>query len=135
MQENVFKKIIAGEIPAARVYEDERTLAFLDINPTNKGHTLVVPKEEYENMYDLPEELFCSVMKTVKRIAPAIKKAMQADGINLIMNNEPAAGQIVPHAHVHIVPRFQGDGFKHWQGRPYEEGEAEQVAEAIREGL
>ena len=133
--ESLFLKIISGEIPSEKIYEDEYTVAFLDINPTNPGHTLVVPRALYENIYDIPDDVFCQVMKTVRKMAPAIKKATGADGINIIMNNDPAAGQLIFHAHIHIIPRFESDPFKHWRGTPYKEGVIEIVGEKIRKEL
>lgn len=132
MHDDIFTKIIAGEIPSARVYEDEETFAFLDIAPKTPGHTLVVPKQQYANIYDIPEDTLCHVMRTVKMLAPAIKRAVQADGINIGMNNEPAAGQEVMHAHVHIIPRFAEDGLEFWPSGTYKEGEAEKIAEKIQ---
>lgn len=112
----IFEKIIAGKIPANKIYEDKQTLAFLDADPINPGHTLVIPKEPYENIYEIPEAEFVAVMKTVRKLAPKIKNAVHADGININNNNDRAAGQEVFHYHVHIIPRFEGDGFSHWQG-------------------
>jgi len=130
--DELFEKIIAGTIPSEKVHEDEHTYAFLDINPTAPGHTLVVPKQKSTNIFDIPESDWLAVMKTVRMLAPYIKEAMRADGLNIVMNNEPAGHQVVMHAHVHIIPRFEGDGLKPWRGRPYEEGEAQRVAEKIR---
>lgn len=128
---SIFSKIIAGEVPSEKIYEDDETFAFLDINPNNPGHTLVIPKAEFENIYEIPEDLFLKVMSTVKRLAPAVRDAVGAEGVNIVMNNESAAGQIVPHVHVHIIPRFSGDGHKHWHGTPYAEGKAAVVAAKI----
>ena len=135
MSDDIFLKIIAGEIPAHKVYEDEYTYAFLDATPNNPGHTLVIPKERYKDIYEIPEEVLSHVMNTVKKVAIAVKKATNADGINIGMNNEPAAGQLVFHAHIHVIPRFKDDGLKHWGKKEYKEGEAEKVAESIRAEL
>ncbi len=133
MNENcIFCKIIRGEIPSHKVYEDEHTLAFLDIRPNNHGHTLVIPKDHFENIYTLPDETLARLSLAVKKVAIAVKNGMDADGINLIMNNEEAAGQIIFHAHMHIVPRTKDDGYKHWPQGEYLEGEAEAVVEKIR---
>ena len=131
----IFCKIIAGEIPAEKVYEDADTLAFLDIKPANPGHVLVIPKRHSRNLLDIPENEWLDVMKTVRRLAPIVKKATGAPGINLSMNNEPAAHQIVFHAHVHIIPRFEGDAHKPWAQREYTGDEAKEVAEKIRDTL
>ena len=135
--DDLFLKIISGDIPSSKVYEDEHTFAFLDINPVNHGHTLVVPKEHYRNVVDISVEAWARVMKTVRVLAPAIQKAVGADGINIVMSNGAAAGQDVFHAHVHIIPRFANDnahnGFVH---RTYETDEAKEVvAEKIRNAL
>jgi histidine triad (HIT) family protein len=134
-EDTIFSKIIRREIPADIVYEDEDTLAFLDINPVNPGHVLVVPKAPARNVFDIDEENWLALMRTVRKISRAVKDATHADGINIDINNEAAAGQIVFHSHVHIVPRFEGD---HHVTRPhttYAPGEAEAVAEKIRTEL
>ncbi|MEX2514526.1 MAG: HIT family protein [Candidatus Paceibacterota bacterium] len=133
----VFEKIIAGEIPCYKVYEDDETFAFLDADPINPGHTLVIPKEPHKDIYEIPEASFLAVMRTVHKLAPVIREAVGADGINIGQNNEPAAGQEVFHFHVHIMPRFEGDGHTHWQGAEnYHEGEdGEKIANQIAERL
>jgi histidine triad (HIT) family protein len=133
----IFEKIIAGEIPANKIYEDEQTFAFLDGKPINPGHTLVISRKPYKDIYEIPQADFLAVMKTVHKLAPIIKQAVGADGINLGNNNGPAAGQEVPHYHVHIIPRFEGDGFSHWHGaEDYHEGEAgENIAKRVTENL
>ena len=113
---NLFAKIISGELPAYKIYEDDYTLAFLDIKPVNLGHVLVVPKKQYQDIEDIPQAEFINVMKTVHLLAPIIKEATEADGINIVNNNGAAAGQVVWHYHVHIIPRFENDGFKGWHG-------------------
>ena len=135
MEDCIFCKIVAGDIPAEKIYEDGETFAFLDIKPNNPGHTLVIPKQHYKNILDIPEATWLAVMKTVHTVAPAVKRAVQAGGINLFMNNEPAANQLVFHAHVHIIPRFDGDPHRPWTGAPYQEGEAKKILEKIRQQL
>lgn len=132
----LFCKIVAEEIPCAKVYEDETVFAFLDIHPVNIGHTLIVPKAHSVNLYETPDETVAHMMVVAKKLAIAVKEALNADGINIEMNNDPVAGQIIFHTHLHIIPRFQGDGFMHWHGaRDYHEGEAEKVAEGIQKSL
>lgn len=132
MTDCLFCKIIAGEIPSTKVYEDDTVFAFLDIHPVNIGHTLVIPKVHHTNLYDTPDETLTHMMTVVKKLSIAIKSALNADGINIEMNNDPVAGQIIFHTHLHIVPRFEGDGFKHWHGaRNYNEREAEEIAQKI----
>jgi histidine triad (HIT) family protein len=132
MEDNPFIKILERKIPAYIVYEDDTTLAFLDAHPNNPGHTLVIPKEPYKNIFDIPEDIFSAMTKTAQRLSPIIRDAVSADGINIHMNNERAAGQVVFHAHIHIIPRFENDGYKHWGHKPYKEGEAESIAASIR---
>lgn len=133
--ECIFCKIIKGEIPCAKVYEDSDIIAFLDIGPVNPGHTLVVPKEHYETLMDLPDELASKLGVAVKKIAEAVKEAMNPDGINVTQSNLKAAGQLVPHVHFHIIPRIEGDGLKHWPQGKYEEGQMEEVRKKIEEKL
>lgn len=102
----IFCKIITGEIPATKVYEDEYSYAFLDAHPNTKGHTLVIPKDHFENIYGIPDETLCRLMISVKKISLAVKNGLEADGINIAMNNEAPAGQIIFHAHVHVIPRY-----------------------------
>lgn len=135
MSDCIFCKIIKGEIPSYKVYEDEAVLAFLDITPVNTGHTLIIPKKHYDNLADLPEEEASRLIKIVKKIMPAVIKATQADGFNLNLNNGAAAGQVINHAHFHLVPRYQSDGYELWQGREYAQGEAEDILEKIKINL
>ena len=114
----VFCRIVQKEAPATIVYEDEKTLAFLDIRPLNQGHTLIIPKEHYETVYDIPEELLAHIHKIVKRTAVAVKDAMKADGITIIQQNGHAAGQEVFHLHVHVVPRYEGQKLAHFRDIP-----------------
>lgn len=132
----LFCKIISGEIPAQKVYEDEHTLAFLDIHPINIGHTLIVPKKHFANLYETPDEVISQIAIVAKKLSIAIKDAVQSDGINIEMNNDSVAGQIIFHTHIHIIPRFQNDGFKHWHSpRDYREGEMKEVSEKIQSRL
>jgi histidine triad (HIT) family protein len=106
---SIFSRIVAGEIPSARVYEDEHTLAFMDINPASRGHTLVICKEEYAGLLDVPSHLVEAVARTTQRVARAIMTTLQPDGFNVVQNNGSAAGQVIFHYHVHIVPRWKDD--------------------------
>ena len=107
--ECVFCRIVSGEIPSLKVYEDQDVIAVLDINPANYGHTLVIPKQHHETIFDTPEDLLAKLIAVVKEMAARIKANLQADGVNVIQNNGEAAGQIVKHIHFHVIPRFQGD--------------------------
>ena len=131
----IFCKIIAGEITSYKVYEDDKTLAFLDISPVNPGHTLVIPKEHYANMSELPDEILCHLAKVVKKIAPAILSAVGSQGFNLGLNNGSVSGQLVDHFHWHIMPRFEDDGWELWHGKTYGEGPAEEIIEKIKQSL
>lgn len=128
----LFCKIIAREIPAQIVFEDADTLAFLDINPVNPGHTLVVPKRHSVDVFEIEENEWQGVMKTVRIVSHAIEKSLKPSGINLGMNNKSGAGQVIFHAHVHIMPRFPNDGHELWKGKPYAEGEFAAMGEKIR---
>lgn len=135
MPDCLFCKIVRGEIPTNKVYEDENTFALLDINPVNPGHTLVIPKKHVTDIFDIDESEWLAVMQTTRKIAHAIEKSISPDGVNLAMNNRAGAGQVVFHAHVHIMPRVKDDGHKLWKGTPYAEGEAQEIAENIRRNI
>ena len=105
----IFCKIVKGKIPSTKIYEDEDVYAFLDIHPANKGHTLVIPKEHYETFNKMPTMVLQHLIAITQKIARAIDRSQHADGYNILMNNHPAAGQIVSHAHCHIIPRFAND--------------------------
>ena len=106
----IFCKIVSGEIPSIKVYEDDRVLAFMDINPVNEGHLLIIPKAHAATIHEIAEGDFLAVMSATRKLASAVKKALNPDGINLLQLNGKAANQVVPHLHVHIVPRWFGDG-------------------------
>ena len=127
----IFCKIIKGEIPCYKVYEDEDTLAFLDIQPVNPGHTLVVPKQHFQNLEAIPEDLLAKVMVTVKKVAKTIKDNI-APSYNIQENNDPIAGQVIPHIHWHIIPRQEGDGLRLWSQRKYNTGEAEETLKKMK---
>ena len=110
MKNCLFCKIISGELPSSKVYEDEKTFAFLDIAPLNKGHILVIPKEHHNRFTTLSPEQLHGLMKFAQKIAKASCRVLDADGFNLILSNGSCAGQIIPHCHLHIVPRFPDDG-------------------------
>ena len=127
----IFCKIVKGEINHNKVYEDKDTIAFLDISPVNKGHTLVIPKKHYELITDIPENELNAVIQTVQKIAKAINKI--SEGFNIFQNNKTTAGQLVPHVHFHVIPRFKGDKLKFtWPNQKYKPKEAEQLANKIK---
>jgi histidine triad (HIT) family protein len=131
----IFCRIASGELPSTKVYEDEQTLAFLDITPINPGHTLVIPKKHATDVFEIEEDEWVAIMKTARKVAHALEKALGAHGVNVDTNNREAAGQVVFHSHVHVIPRFEGDGFTHWKGKSYAEGEAAKVSDKIRAAL
>ncbi|MBP6884391.1 MAG: HIT family protein [Candidatus Pacebacteria bacterium] len=135
MNDCLFCKIITGEIPCEKIYENETTLAFLDIKPVNPGHTLVIPKSHYVNTLEAPEEVMLEVMKTVKKVAHGIEKGLGVSDFNLAMNNGATAGQVIFHAHMHVIPRHEGDGQKLWHGTPYNEGEMQKIALKLKNAL
>lgn len=110
--DNIFAMILRGEIPAAKVYEDEHTLAFMDVMPQADGHTLVIPKVEAENFFDVPAEALGHLIATTQRVALAVKKAFEPDGVIISQLNGPAAGQSVFHIHFHIIPRYSGQALR-----------------------
>ena len=105
----IFCKIVSGHIPSVKIYEDDRVFAFMDINPLNDGHLLIIPKTHAATIHEITEADFAAVMSATHKLAAAVKKALNPDGINLMQLNGEAANQVVPHLHVHIVPRWSGD--------------------------
>ncbi len=116
MSECMFCQIIRKEAPASIVYEDEQVVAFLSNRPINIGHTLVAPKKHYENIYEIPEEEAAYLFKIAKKIAQAVKDATNIEGIRIVQNNGEAAGQVVFHLHVHIIPMKPHTQFSHELG-------------------
>jgi histidine triad (HIT) family protein len=132
----LFCKMVAGQIPVTKIYDDEDVLAFLDIGPISDGHTLVIPKQHFEKLHDCPSELLGRVCSQLGKIAGAVTAAMNTDGYNVLCNNGGAAGQLVEHLHFHIIARKTGDGiFNKWPAYKYEQGRIEVIAEKIRENL
>jgi histidine triad (HIT) family protein len=131
--ECVFCRIVQGQIPSTRVYEDAGVLAFMDIGPVVQGHVLVIPKAHYDPITDVPAPLLAKIMAVVQKVAAAQMTALHADGVNLFQANGAAAGQVVPHMHIHVIPRFNGDGHRwNWTSRKYEKpGEMERIAAAL----
>ena len=128
----IFCRIVAGEIPAAKIYEDDLVFAFLDIAPINRGHVLVIPKEHHESSSTIPEEVAGRMFRIASRIGVALRRKLDYDAFNLHLADGTAAGQVVMHAHLHVVPRGVEDGF-HWNWRQlsYGAGEAAEIAAEI----
>lgn len=131
----IFCKIIKGDIPALKVYEDSKVIAFLDITPISVGHTLVVPKAHYPDLSATADEVLGPLFAAVKKVAKAAVEATGAHGFNVGVNTGPAAGQVVMHTHVHVMPRTQGDGLTHWPKRAVTEEQMAATAEAMSRRL
>ena len=126
----LFWKIAAGDIPATRVYEDERTIAFMDINPGTRGHLLVIPREHAADLLEIDPKDLAAVALTAKTMAQRVKDNLAADGVNLINSCGPVAWQTVFHFHMHVIPRYEGDTLRlPWQPTP---GDRDDVAAAAR---
>lgn len=108
----IFCKIANGEIPSNTIYEDDMFRVILDNGPATKGHALILPKDHYQNLFDLPEDTAAEAMKLAKKIAARQIEVLHADGLNLVQNNGAQAGQTVGHFHIHVIPRYQNDGQK-----------------------
>ena len=136
MEGCVFCKMVAGEIPVARIYEDDAVLAFLDIGPISDGHTLVIPKRHCPQVHECPPEVLSALAARLGKIAGAVAGAMHAEGFNVLANNGSAAGQVVEHVHFHIIPRKTGDKvLRGWPSYKYEKGRIEEIAARIRANL
>ncbi|MEA3248757.1 MAG: HIT family protein [Patescibacteria group bacterium] len=132
MSDCIFCKIINGEIPALKVYEDKHTLAFLDIEPVSIGHTLVIPKGHSDNLNELPEEMICPLFETVKKVSKALTEAIGPNDYNVVINVGKDAGQEIHHTHVHVIPRESDDGLQRWPKVEVTEEQMDRAAEKIR---
>jgi histidine triad (HIT) family protein len=129
---SIFSKIVSGEIPAHTIYEDQQALAFMDISPASRGHTLVISKDEYPDLFTIPPEALGAVMGTVRRVAIALRDTLKPDGMNIIQNNGAAAGQTVFHFHVHLIPRWEGDNaVRLWKPQQADQDDLRALAEQI----
>jgi len=132
----IFCKIVAGEIPCFKLYEDAETLAFMDINPVHDGHCLVIPKAHSANVFEIMPEDFAAAARATTKAAKAVNAALQSDGINLIQANGEGAGQSVQHFHIHVLPRRMNDGLLvNWELKPGDRDHIAAVAARIREFL
>ncbi|HUO98224.1 MAG TPA: HIT family protein [Rhizomicrobium sp.] len=132
---NIFARIIRGEIPCVKVYEDDKTLAFMDVMPQADGHTLVVPKEDAENIFDLSPEGAAAMVVTTQKVAKAVKKATGAPGLMIVQLNGAAAGQSIDHIHMHIIPRTTGIDLKFHAREMVDPKSLEPLAAKIRAAL
>lgn len=137
MSDCIFCKIVRGEVPCAKLYEDDDVLAFMDIGPVIKGHALVIPKAHHDPITNVPPALLGKVMAVVQKIAQAQLDGLGADGVNVHQTNGAAAGQVVWHVHVHVIPRFNHDGHSwNWRATKYETlDEMTALAEKLRAAL
>jgi histidine triad (HIT) family protein len=137
MTDCIFCKIVAGDIPSTKVYEDDHVLAFMDIGPLVRGHTLVIPKAHHNPLADTPDDVLSRVIAVVRLVARAQQDGLGADGVNVHQANGAVAGQVVPHLHFHVVPRFANDGHHwNWTPHPYADlAEAAALADRIKAAL
>lgn len=132
----IFCKIVRGEIPSFKLYEDDKTLAFMDINPINPGHALIVPKHHAPNIFETPDDWLAAAMVTTRRVARGVETALKPHGMNIVQANGPGAAQSVFHLHIHVVPRAKDDGIKmNWGINPGNMDEIKALAEKIKAAL
>jgi len=137
LDECIFCKIVKGEIPCTKLYEDEQVLSFLDIMPASKGHALVIPKNHYATLLDMPHEELKSVTETIQKVAAATMVALPGvEGFNVLQSNNEVAGQVVPHVHFHIIPRHKDDKLNFaWEQGKSEMAELKKYAEIVKGNL
>jgi len=135
--ECIFCKIIDGEIPEVKVLDEGLVVAFMDINPSSRGHMLVVPKNHAENIFEIPESDLATLIKAVKKCAGAAKDVLRAEGVTILQLNGKASDQIVPHLHIHVIPRWENDGLSvsTWEMKPGDMEEIQDIARKIREHI
>lgn len=132
----IFCKIVRGEIPSFKLYEDDKTFAFMDINPINPGHALIVPKHHAPNIFETPDDWLAASMVTARRVARGVEAALKPHGMNIVQANGPGAAQSVFHLHIHVVPRAENDGIKmNWGIKPGNMDEIKALAEKIKAAL
>ena len=130
----IFCKIANGEIPSATVYEDEAFRVILDLNPATRGHALILPKEHFENVFEMPEEWVTGAFALARKMAKKMKDALKCDGFNLVQNNGAAAGQTVFHFHIHLIPRYEEDGAGlTWRQGTLTEEARDQILEILKQ--
>lgn len=132
-KETLFTKIAKGEIPSVKLYEDQLCFVILDINPVNKGHALVIAKEPYENAINCPDEILAHMFAVAKKVDIKQRQILGSEGSNMTINNDPASGQEVPHIHIHVIPRYSGDGRTFiGQHAKYSDGEMQELGEKLK---
>lgn len=131
--ETIFTKIANGQIPSTKLYEDEQCFVIMDINPVKKGHSLVIARQPYPNMASCPDDVLNHMILVAKRVEAKQREVLGNQGSNIIINNDPASGQEVPHIHIHVIPRFENDGKKHFQDHDkYDDGEMQALGLKLR---
>ena len=136
MSDCIFCKIAKGEIPAAVLYEDEDFRVILDLGPASRGHALILPKQHYASLFEMPEDLLGKTICLAKKVGMAMKRALHCDGLNVVQNNGTAAGQTVFHFHMHLIPRYEEDGVGiGWKPGTLEEEEKEEICSLISQAL
>ena len=132
MENCIFCKIANGEIPSATLFEDEDFRVILDVAPASKGHTLIIPKKHYRNLYDLDKNLAGKALVLAQKMAQRLKDALGCTGVNIVQNNEAAAGQTVFHFHMHLIPRIEGDGVGlNWSPGKLSDADKEEIMEKL----
>lgn len=128
----IFCKIIAGDIPCFKLYEDGDTLAFMDINPASRGHALAIPRTHSPDLFRSPDDVLAATVATARKVATAVHETVKPDGLNLVQANGPGAAQSVFHLHIHVIPRFNDDGLMlNWGTNPGDMDEIKQLSEQI----
>ena len=135
MSDCIFCKIIAKELPVHKIYEDDEIMAFLDIHPVSRGHTLVIPKKHFADLVNTPPEVVANLMAIVQKITPSIIEAVAATAFNIGINNGSEAGQVINHTHIHIIPRAKDDGLNMWPEQPSAASDMETLAKKIKEKI
>ena len=136
MADCVFCQIVNGKIPADKVFENESFIVILDIHPASKGHSLVIPKKHVDRITDMDDQLLGEMAAVAKKVANGMQKSLGADGINFMVNNGKVAGQLIDHAHMHVIPRFSADKIDFgWNPHKYEANEIKELAERIRNSI
>ena len=136
MENCIFCKIVNNEIPSSKVYEDNDILSFMDINPNNKGHSLVITKKHIETFNEIPKDLLQKLILIVQKVSNSVQDSTSCHGYNIVMNNKKASGQLVPHVHFHIIPRFENDNVaSDWKTTKYNENEIDEYANAIKKKI
>lgn len=135
MENCIFCKIVKGEIASKKIYENEKVLAFLDVNPVSKGHILIIPKKHFENIYEIKDSYLKEIISVAKIIAESLKKSLNADSVNILHASGKDAQQSVFHFHIHLIPRYKDDGFDIWPKSDYKELNLDEIKNKIAKDI